>query len=258
MYRICQLLALFFFATQIANAQTATLRARVVIDDVTVTSRQITPRQIIGGGPGGPVMGADERLQVDATSKGIKNFLLYVYTGRGGTKLEPVASQPAERVLTMVGGRYEPRILIAKVGDTLKVIDRGPNQHSAVLHFFINRPAAVVPQVNVPVQIALAKPEPLPVPVDCNINPSMRCYVVVLDHSYVAVSDSDGKLSIAGLPANTTVHFQIWHEAALGSFRSLRIGGEEIALKKNMFSVALVDGENDLGEITIPSVLLGP
>jgi hypothetical protein len=148
--------------------------------------------------------------------------------------------------------------LIAQVGDTLKIVDRGPNRHSANLNFFVNQARFLVPQGNIPVQVPLDSAEPVPIPVDCNFHPWMRCYIAILDHPHAAISDSDGRLSIEGLPSDTIVQFRLWHEAAIGAFGELKIDGQAVYPKKNVFTVSLVDGENDLGEILIPVSSLQP
>jgi hypothetical protein len=49
--------------------------------------------------------------------------------------------------------------------------------------------------------------------VGCDIHPYMTAWWVVLDHPYVAVTDSEGKFEIKGLPAGKH-EFIVWHERA--------------------------------------------
>jgi len=63
----------------------------------------------------------DESLLVSQANNGIKNVAVYVYTGRGGSKLDK--SKPVNNTHTLAnqGCRFEPRILVTQTGDTLKV-----------------------------------------------------------------------------------------------------------------------------------------
>jgi len=111
----------------IADAQTATLKMRFVLDGSTPPIRQILLPPALAP-PGGPLM--NEWLQVDPESKGIKNVVVYVHTGRGGSKLDPIPYDGNERLLAMANARFDPHVLIARTGDKLKLVNRGPNQHN--------------------------------------------------------------------------------------------------------------------------------
>lgn len=236
------------------DAQTATLKMRFVFDGVPPPIQRIAVVPALAP-PGGPLI--NERLLVDPETKGIKNFVVYLFTGRGGSKLDPIPSDEKVRLLTMANQRFEPHILITRAGDTLKLVDRGPNQHSAVLHFFANSAQSFVPPRGQAQSVKLHKPEPAPIPIDCNIHPWMRAYLIVLDHPYVAVSDSQGNLSIEGLSENTNLTFRVWHEAGY-SFKRLTIAGSEVELTRNLFKVDLTPGVNDLGDILIPASAMNP
>lgn len=232
-------------------AQTATLKMRFVFDGVPPPHKQINLAP-----PGGPLI--DERLLVDPKSNGIKNVLVYVYTGRGGSKLDlpPDQNPKQKRRLTMANGRFDPRILIAQAGDTIELIEQGPNQHSPNLNFFANTPQGVLVPPGKPHLVPVPKPEPAPIPVDCNIHPWMRAYVVVLDHPFAAVTDADGNLAIDGLPAGTSLTFRVFHEA--GRIDRVRMSGAETDWQRSRFNVELAVGVNDLGDIFIPSESLVP
>ncbi len=80
----------------------------------------------------------DESLIVNPENKGLKNVIVQVYTGRGGSKLDPVA--PAKKEVTLANDkcRFEPHVVIAQVGDTLKITNPDPIGHNANLQFFNN------------------------------------------------------------------------------------------------------------------------
>ena len=193
----------------------------------------------------------DEKLLVSPESKGIKNVVVYVYTGRNGTKLDLPPAKNQKRRLVMANGRFAPHILIAQAGDTLEMIQRGPLGYNANLHFFANNPQGMIVAPGQNQEIHLAKPEPAPIPVECNIHPWMRAYVVILDHPFAAVSDRDGSLTIKGLPIDRPLIFRVFHESLL--IRNVTIAGEDIEWKKNRFEFKLKPGENDLGDIMVPA-----
>ena len=103
-------------------------------------------------------------------------------------------------------------------------------------------PAAVIP-LNTRTSVG--------VPIMDDINPWMQGYVLVLDHPFVAISDSDGRLSIEGLPANTLIKFCVWHEK--GRIQQVKINQTDHEWIRSRFQVVVKEGETDLGEILVPA-----
>ncbi len=134
----------------------------------------------------------NERLLINSENKGIKNVVLYVYTGRGGSKLpaQPASSETYE--LANDKCRFEPRIVFLQVGDTLKITNPDDVGHNANLNFFANQAQNITIPPKAEKLVKIEKPEPAVIPVDCNIHPWMRAYVVALDHPFAGVSDDSG------------------------------------------------------------------
>ncbi|EMI22707.1 putative secreted protein, partial [Rhodopirellula maiorica SM1] len=80
------------------HAESATLQMRFVFDGVPPPVNQINVLPALAPA-GGPVL--DERLLVDPVSKGIRNVVVYVYTGRGGSKLGPFPRSDKKHRLAM-------------------------------------------------------------------------------------------------------------------------------------------------------------
>ena len=200
----------------------------------------------------------NERLLVNGENKGIKNVVLYVYTGRGGTKLPPQPASNKTLELANLDCRFEPRIVVLQVGDTLKVTNPDAVGHNANLNFFANQAQNITIPPNAERLVKIERPEPAAIPVDCNIHPWMRAYVVALDHPFAAVSDENGVMEIKGLPAGEELVFRLYHEAAEGAIREVQIDGKPTELKKNLLELTIKPGENDLGTITIPAAALKP
>lgn len=238
-------------AATTVQAQTATLKMRFVFDGAPPAAKHldIAPafKEVVR-----PIR--DETLIVDPTSKGIRNVVVYVYTGRGGSKLPPIPFIAKRHTLEMLNGRFNPHIVIAQAGDTLKLIERDSNIHSPNISFLVNSPRSMLQRPGEPQLIPLQQPEPTAVPIHCNIYPWMRAYLFVLDHPFAACSDPDGNVSIPELPANKRIMFRVFHEA--GSIGRVVISGVETNWAKGRFDVDLVAGMNDLGEIFVPSLSL--
>ena len=195
----------------------------------------------------------DESLLVNPKNNGIRNVILYVYTGRGGSDLPE--SEPGDKTHELANDqcRFEPRVVIAQAGDTLKVTNPDAVGHNANLNFFANQPQNFTIPPGGEKSVKLEEAEPAPIPVECNIHPWMKAYVVVLDHPYAAVSGEDGVLTIEGLPAGEELTFRVAHEAATGSIDEVKINGKTEEWSRNRFDVEIKPGMNDLGEIEIPA-----
>ncbi|QDT02487.1 hypothetical protein K227x_08640 [Rubripirellula lacrimiformis] len=193
----------------------------------------------------------DERLLVNPDNKGVKNVVVYVYTGRGGSKLDKFDPVNNKHVLANKNCRFEPHIVIAQTGDTLEVTNPDEVGHNANLNFFSNAPQNFTIPSGQSKSVDLEKDEPAPIPVDCNIHPWMKSYLVVLDHPFAAVSDADGELVIRGLPAGEELVFRVYHEA--GAVNEVTVDGKKENWKRSRFEVDVKPGMNDLGTVVIPA-----
>ena len=191
-----------------------------------------------------------ETLVVNQENKGIKNVIVYVYTGRGGVKLGKVP--PGGKTLTLANDkcRFEPRVVIAQTGDTLKVTNPDEVSHNANLQFFNNRAQNLMIPAHKDALIPLVKAEPAPIPVVCNIHPWMKANVLVLDHPYAGASDDNGELTISGLPVGKLV-FRANHESA--RIKDVEVDGKATSWNRSRFEIDIKPGENDLGTVVIPA-----
>lgn len=194
----------------------------------------------------------DESLVVNAKNSGIRDVVMYVYTGRGGAKLPKFPASNATQTLANDKCRFEPHVVLAQAGDTLKVTNPDPVGHNANINFFNNRAVNFTVPPGGEKSVMLTKSEPAPIPAVCNIHPWMRAYVVVLDHSLAAVSDENGELTIEGLPAGKELSFRIFQEAA-GNLEAVQINGKSVELKLGRLDININPGMNNLGDIEIPA-----
>ena len=193
----------------------------------------------------------NEKLLINSENKGIKNVIVYVYTGRGGSKLPKMELENKTHTLANDKCRFDPHILIAVKGDTLKVTNPDAVGHNANLNFFNNKADNFTIPAGDSKSVMLVEDEPAPIPVDCNIHPWMKSYIVVLDHPFAAVSDENGDLIIKGLPVGDELVFRAYHEA--GKIAELTVDGEETEWKRSRFEVEIKPGLNDLGTVVLPA-----
>jgi plastocyanin len=127
-------------------------------------------------------------------------------------KNAPAGDPPKGKVVIDQNGcMYQPHVVGVGVGAELVF-----KNSDGVLHnvhglpkenreFNLGMPASLKEKAQV-----LNKPEPV-FPVKCDVHPWMRAYVAVMTHPYFDVTGTDGKFSIANLPAGS-YEIEVWHE----------------------------------------------
>lgn len=247
MKRMSCLFLLVLLTAPVAIAEEASLTMRFVYDGVPPKPKPVFLRGV-------PLIVQDEKLLVDQQTKGIRNIVVQLYTGRGGSEVDVPPHDGVRQKLLIRNGRFDPHVLLTQKGDSLEIDNQGALTHSVVLNFFRNPASIQLLKPGKSFSLELQQSEPAPIPVECNINPWMRGFVVVVDHPYAAVSDSDGRLKIEGLPADQELVFQVRHEA--GRIDQVSLGGRDIRWPRSRFPILLDPGENDLGDILISPELL--
>ena len=94
------------------------------------------------------------------------------------------------------------------------------------------------------------KREFLPVRVSSSIYPWIGGYLVVKDHPYFAVTDSNGNFEIKNLPTGTW-RFRTWHERS-GYLREVVRGMTKETWHHGQIELKIKEGDNNLREIYIP------
>ncbi|QDT08629.1 methylamine utilization protein [Planctomycetes bacterium K23_9] len=199
----------------------------------------------------GNITSVDESLVVDPKTNGIKNVVVYVYTGRRGTKLPPQPARKRMFRLSARNGRLEPHIVLLQAGDTMRFRNFDPVGYNLNVPAFNNPPRGAVLPPNGNNDFKFPRSEPALLPVACNIHPWISAFVLVVDHTFFAKSDAEGVLEIKGLPAGEEIVFRAWHER--GTFKNqIFINDKEDAWKSNKFKLAIKPGMNDLGVVETP------
>jgi plastocyanin len=159
----------------------------------------------------GPI--PNERLVVDASSKGVKNVLVYIPKPVGpiSDEAKSAASQ-VEIVFDQKNCIFEPHVLGVMNGAKVQVKNSDPVNHnvnSRLRNNGFNTLLAGGQTIARPIEAA----ERSPGEVTCDIHPWMRAWWMVLDSPYFAVTDAQGNFEIKNVPAGSQ-KVVVWQEAA--------------------------------------------
>ena len=153
----------------------------------------------------------NEALEVDPTSKGIRNVFVYLEKAPAGGKSEPIPE--GKLLFDQKGCRFAPHALLVRTSQTVYVLNDDSVLHNT--HNFPKRNSvfntAIPTNERAGVPMVYKQPEKDPIEVKCDFHPWMRAYHLPLDHSFAALTDANGKFEIKGLPAGTHM-FKVWNE----------------------------------------------
>lgn len=243
--------------TTIASAQdTATLKLKIVVDGK-------APDPAAVPNVTDPVCAAFN-LKYDSIAVGAKgelaNFVIFFDEEKSKTKVPEKLQQSPEATLVLDNKNclFDPKVLVARPGQTITVKNSDTTGHNANLGFMSNEQKNfLVPAgKSQDYKLAAGKVEPTAMPVKCDVHPWMKAFIIVKPHPYVGVSNKDGVIEIKDLPVGSST-FRVWHEATK-AIDSLSINGKPQKLTRNRFDLDLKPGVNDLGEVKVDAKLLQP
>lgn len=192
-----------------------------------------------------------ESLVVNPDNNGIANVVMFpdprssFDPKKGDPSVKPKATKP---VLDNNMCRFVPHLLVVEAGQELEVKNSDPEGHNANFAFFKNEPSNKQIPAKGSMKMKIPEAEPGPIPVSCGSHSWMKAHVVVLDHPFVGVSDEKGQLEIKGLPPGK-ITLKLWQEA--GRFKSIKINGKTVPVKRGAIEIDLKPGMNDLGTIEL-------
>jgi plastocyanin len=165
----------------------------------------------------------DERL-VLGPNNSMANVMVRVVSGLPAGKTYPAPKDPV--VMDQVGCQYVPHVIGLMVGQPLKVLNSDGVLHNVHALPKINKPFNMaMPPTRKEATESFAKEEGMFV-VKCDVHPWMQSYVGVFSNPFFAVTDKNGKFTIANLPAGT-YEIEAWHERLGKQKASVTVGASD-------------------------------
>ena len=204
----------------------------------------------------------DESIVVNPKNGGLANVAVWLELKTG----TPLAIHPSYEALALrevrainKGCRFEPRITVLRTKQQLVLVNDDDVPHNMLANLALNDPFnMILSRHDSSKAPQLSRSERLPCEISCSIHSWMRGRLILKDHPYVAVTDAEGKFSIAQLPTGEW-SFVFWHEQ-VGFLSDLTIRGKPSKLEKadkgkRVFKID--QGQNDLGKITVAPAVWG-
>lgn len=163
-----------------------------------------------------------EDLLIDEVSRGIANVIVALVDAAGGEPAKRSEVRQAEPfVLDNVDCRFEPHASVLATGEA--IVARNSDDLLHTVHYY----GALERNLSLPrrgVVRTLVVDRPGMIVVKCDVHGWMQAFIRVDPHPYHAVTDSEGRFRITGIPpGDYTV--ELWHET-LGT-RTRTIGIED-------------------------------
>jgi len=241
----------------LASAQeTATLRMKFVVDG-SVTEPKAVSNVNDAFCAESPII--SNKLLVGKQGE-LQNFAVIFDEEKSKVKIpaEMLKAPAATHLLDNVKCMFEPKIIVARSGQTINVKNSDDTGHNANFNFLKNPPTNFLVPAGQSKELNL-KPdvvEPTAIPIECNVHPWMKAFVIVKQHPFVGVSNAEGVVEIANLPVGSGAIFRLWHEAA-GAIDQIDVNGKSQKLSRgNRLELELKPGVNDLGVIKLNAKLL--
>src|SRR5687768_11334064 len=137
------------------------------------------------------------------------NVIVWVSKGLPAGKTWPAPKTPV--TLDQKGCIYVPHAMGIMVGQPYRILNS-----DGILHNIHTLPKInpsfnrAMPATSKEASTSFAKPEPI-FQIKCDVHPWMSAYIGVFTHPFFSTTSTDGKFTIAGLPAGT-YEISAWHE----------------------------------------------
>lgn len=154
-----------------------------------------------------PVM---QETVVTGADNGLANVVISVKKEEG-VDLPAAGTAPAPAVLDQKGCQYSPHVVAIVAGQELHVKNSDAFLHN--VHTLPEKNEAQNMAQPAPGEGKLKSPKEVEYyRVKCDVHPWMGAWVAVLDNSFFAVSDKDGKFSLPKGLADGDYTLHVWHE----------------------------------------------
>jgi hypothetical protein len=172
-----------------------------------------------------------ERLVVDASTKGVKNVLVYLPRPTAVNEEAKKALVGKNVEFDQKNCIFQPHVLGLMSGETVILKSSDPLNHNVNIKLKAS-PGNPTIGGGASVPFPISQSERTPGAIICDIHPWMSAWWMVLDHPYFAVTDDKGNFEIKNVPAGAQ-KVVVWQEAVKGGGFVTPPSGEEVAIKAN-------------------------
>jgi plastocyanin len=154
---------------------------------------------------------------------------------KGGLKPGNYTAPAEEVVIDQKGCQYDPHVISIMAGQSVKILNPDGTLHNVHVLSKVNPEENVaMPKFRKDITIKFEKSEPM-FAIKCDVHPWMSAWVVVQPNPFFAVTKTDGKFTIANLPAGT-YEIEAWHEKLGTQTASVTVGDSDNATQDFSFA----------------------
>lgn len=155
-----------------------------------------------------------ERLVVDASTKGVKNALVFFALPKSAAIHEESksAASKTEVVFDQAKCVFEPHVLGVMKDTKIVLKSSDPVNHNVNAKLQKNGASNQLVAAHQSLPYTPRESERSPSSVTCDIHPWMQAWWMILDHPYFAVTDAKGNFEIKNVPAGAQ-KVVVWQEA---------------------------------------------
>jgi hypothetical protein len=173
-----------------------------------------------------------ERLVVDASTKGVKNVIVYIPKPTAVNEEAKSAASSANVEFDQEHCIFKPRVVAALTSAKIVLKSSDPVNHNINAKLKNNTPFNSVLSAGQSIPFVSTAGERTPAEVTCDIHPWMRAYWLITDSPYFAVTDEKGNFEIKNVPAGTQ-KVVVWQEAVKGGGFVTPASGDAVNVKAN-------------------------
>ena len=195
----------------------------------------------------------EEDLVVDTKTKGVANGIVWLYVAKRkpAPPVHPsyAKTDRATVIIDSENCRVKPHVSLLRTTQTLLIRNTDSIGDGLKIETRYNSPVNLLLGPNGEMPRRFPKPERLPAPVSCPIHTWESGWLLVLQHPYMAVSDTEGRFEIKNIPTGTW-KFIFWQEK-VGYLDQMKVAGKSLSWDHGRVEIDIPTGTTDLGPIEL-------